>query len=62
MQDEQKQKLKLQEQRELYQKRLSEMIPCPSRDYEGICLIIMKPCNGVCYSGEEVDIDDQILL
>ena len=42
-------------QRDLYYKRLAEMIPCPSRDFEGICLITMKPCKGVCYEGSEAE-------
>ena len=42
-----------QVKRDLYYKRLSEMIPCSSRDFEGICLITMKPCTGVCYEGSE---------
>ena len=46
---------KLQLHRDLYYKRLSEMIPCPSRDFEGICLITMKPCRGVCYEGSEAE-------
>ena len=40
---------KLQIKRDLYYKRLAEMLPCSSRDFEGICLITMKPCRGVCY-------------
>lgn len=44
---------KLQIKRDLYNKRLAEMIPCPSRDFEGICLITMNPCRGVCYEGSE---------
>ena len=46
---------KLQLHKDLYNKRLAEMIPCPSRDFEGICLISMKPCRGVCYEGSEAE-------
>ena len=57
MQNEQNQKEKqeLQIKRDLYYKRLSEMLPCSSRDFEGICLITMKPCRGVCYEGSEAE-------
>lgn len=39
---------KLQIQRDLYQKRLMEMQPCPNRNYEGDCMIINKLCPGFC--------------
>lgn len=48
-------KLSDQVKRDLYYKRLSEMLPCSSRDFEGICLITMKPCRGVCYEGSETE-------
>lgn len=46
---------KLQIQRDLYQKRLQEMQPCPNRNYEGDCRIINKLCPGICpeYQEEE---------
>lgn len=53
--EKQKEKQELQIKRDLYYKRLSEMIPCPNRDFEGICLIVMKPCRGVCYEGSEAE-------
>lgn len=46
---------KLQIKRDLYNKRLAEMIPCLSRGFEGICLISMKPCRGVCYEWSETE-------
>ena len=56
MQKQQKQKEKQEQiKRDLYYKRLAEMIPCPNRDFEGICLIAMKPCRGVCYEGSETE-------
>ena len=50
-----KQKEKRQIQRDLYQKRLQEMQPCPNRNYEGDCRIINKLCPGICpeYCPEE---------
>lgn len=50
-----KQKEKRQIQRDLYQKRLQEMQPCPNRNYEGDCRIINKLCPGICpeYDPEE---------
>ena len=51
--EKQKEKQELQIQKDLYYKRLAEMIPCPNRDFEGICLVAMKPCRGVCYEGSE---------
>ncbi len=50
---------KLQIRKDLYQKRLQEMQPCPNRNYEGDCRIINKLCPGICPEyQEEGDINE----